>query len=215
MEASFWHERWESNQIGFHRPTENPLLVKYFQNLSLAKGSRVFLPLCGKTRDIAWLLSQGIAVIGAELSEIAIVQLFEELQLTPQVTGLDSLKHYQAENIDIFVGDTFHISAEQLGAVDAVYDRAALVALPEPMRKRYTQHLQEITRQAQQLLICFEYDQSQMDGPPFSISDSEVERHYGENYRLSLLRTGKVSGGLRGKYPAKEKVWHLHSLLLP
>lgn len=209
MEASFWHERWESNQIGFHGSTENPLLVKHFQSLALNEGNRVFLPLCGKTRDIAWLLSQGYAVAGAELSEIAITQLFEELQLTPRVTDLDKQKLYQAENIDIFVGDIFNLSTDRLGDVHAIYDRAALVALPEALRKQYTQHLRKITQQAQQLLICFEYDQSKIDGPPFSVVENEVHQHYSDNYTLKLLEKGTVSGGLRGKHEALEKVWHL------
>lgn len=213
MEASFWHERWESNQIGFHGHTAHPLLVKHFQALDLAKGSRIFLPLCGKTRDIAWLLSQGYAVAGVELSELAIIQLFEELQLTPRITPLDKserkLKHYQAAHIDIFVGDIFDLSAEMLGPVDAIYDRAALVALPETMRAQYTQHLCEVTQKAPQLLICFEYDQQKMDGPPFSISDHEIQQHYRENYTLTLLETVGVSGGLRGKHETVEKVWRL------
>jgi thiopurine S-methyltransferase len=212
MEASFWHERWENNQIGFHGSTAHPLLVKHFSALELAEGSRVFLPLCGKTRDIAWLLSQGYAVAGAELSEIAITQLFEELQLSPHITDLGKLKHYQAADIDIFVGDIFDLRAEALGLVHAIYDRAALVALPETLRYHYTQHLREITQCAPQLLICFEYDQQKMEGPPFSIADSEVQRHYHESYRLKRLETVAVSGGLRGKYETVEKVWQLYAL---
>ena len=88
MEASFWHERWEENRIGFHENDTNPLLLKYFKRLSLNKGDRVFLPLCGKSLDIAWLLSEGCQVAGAELSEIAIQQLFEELELTPEISTL-------------------------------------------------------------------------------------------------------------------------------
>ena len=209
MEASFWHQRWESNQIGFHGSTAHPLLVKHFQTLEVPEGSRIFLPLCGKTRDIAWLLSQGYAVAGAELSEIAITQLFEELQLSPHITDLGKLKHYQALKIDIFVGDIFDLSAEKLDPVDGVYDRAALVALPAAIRQQYTQHLRKITQQAPQLLICFEYDQQKMEGPPFSIADSEVQQHYDDHYHLELLETVPVSGGLRGQHDALEKVWHL------
>jgi thiopurine S-methyltransferase len=209
MDASFWHQRWEKNDVAFHESEANPLLVKYFKEISLVKGSRVFLPLCGKTLDILWLLSNGYRVAGAELSKIAIEQLFMELGVEPKILGVGGVDHYSAQNIDIFVGDIFHLSSKMLGLVDAIYDRAALVALPEEMRNRYTANLMEITDKAPQLLICYEYDQSLMEGPPFSISNEEVNQHYRDSYDLTLIASTNVPGGLKGKCAAKENVWLL------
>jgi thiopurine S-methyltransferase len=209
MQADFWHQKWDKNEIGFHLPEANPLLVRYFNVLGLTKNSRVFLPLCGKTKDIDWLLTQGYQVAGAELSKIAIDNLFKTLELAPKITKVGELLHYSADNIDIFVGDIFNVSSSLLGAVDAVYDRAALVALPETMRKQYATHIQEITNQAPQLLISFDYDQSVLAGPPFSISSDEVYQHYQNNYGISLLASHNVIGGLKGKCVAIEKVWLL------
>lgn len=206
MEHSFWYQRWESNDIPFHRSEPNALLTKYFGELSLAKGSRVFVPLCGKTLDIPWLLSNGYRVAGSELSEMAIKELFAGLEIEPQVLKVGGLKHYSADNIDIFVGDIFDLTGEMLGTVDAVYDRAALVALPEGMRKRYTSHLMNITDKAPQLLICYVYDQELMEGPPFSVSDAEVNQHYADSYDLTLVASVDVSGGLKGLITAKENV---------
>jgi len=209
MEASFWHSKWEVNQIGFHQNETNHLLIKHLKQLGLNKSDRLFIPLCGKTVDIAWLLSEGYQVAGAELSEIAIQQLFEALDVTPKISEAGSLIHYHAENIDIFVGDIFDLSAKRLGQVDAVFDRAALVALPSEMRKRYSSHLIDITNNAPQLLICFEYEQSVMNGPPFSIVSSEVEAHYATKYELTLLDTPKLEGGLKGRVEAIEAIWLL------
>ena len=209
MDAKFWHQRWEDNDIAFHVDEVNPLLVGYFDRLSLAEGARVFLPLCGKTLDIAWLLSKGYRVVGVELIETAIAQLFSELGIKPEISDLGRIKHYSAAHIDIFVGDIFDLSGEVLGPVDAVYDRAALVALPEDMRHRYTANLMQITDKAPQLLICFEYDQSVMDGPPFSISNEEIETHYRDHYHLAPLASVAVAGGLKGRCAAQEKVWLL------
>jgi len=209
MDPSFWHRKWENNEIAFHEGEANPLLVQYFKALSLAEGSRVFIPLCGKTRDIAWLLSRGYRVAGAELSEIAVGQLFAELGVEPKVSEVEKVRHYAAENIDLFMGDIFHLSGSLLGPVDAVYDRAALVALPEEMRNRYTSHLMEITGRAPQLLICYVYDQSLMDGPPFSVSNEEVHRHYGDRYDLTLIAGLDIPEGIKGKCAARENVWRL------
>ena len=209
MDADFWHSKWARNEIGFHISEANPLLVKHFDALQLAPESRVFLPLCGKTLDIHWLLSEGHRVAGAELSALAVQQLFAELGVTPTITRVGALDRYSTDTIDIFVGDFFDLDAELLGPVDATYDRAALVALPEAMRPRYTAHLTALTRHAPQLLICFEYDPSQHQGPPFSISGDEVHRHYSAAFSISQLDNVDVKGGLKGTCPATESVWRL------
>jgi thiopurine S-methyltransferase len=211
MESSFWHQRWAKNETGWHESQTNPLLAKYFKDLSLGKGRRLFLPLCGETLDIAWLLSNGSRVAGAELSQLAIEQLFMDLGLQPDVSAVGEVQQWSAKHIDIFVGDIFTLSRNLLGPVDAVYDRAALVALPEQMRPRYTAHLTAITNRAPQLLICYDYDQRAMDGPPFAISKEEVDRHYGQEFDLRLLASLDVAGGLKGKCSAKENVWLLRS----
>jgi thiopurine S-methyltransferase len=210
MDQSFWHQRWEKNEIAFHEREANPLLVKHVNELSLAKGGRVFVPLCGKTRDISWLLSNGYRVAGAELSQIAIEQLFMELGLQPEILTAGEVEQWSAKNLDIFVGDIFALSRKMLGQVDAIYDRAALVAFPDDRRNRYTAHLTEITGKAPQLLICYVYDQSLIQGPPFSIRNEEVHRHYADTYEVTLIASTDVSGGLKGKCPAKEHVWRLN-----
>ncbi len=209
MDKSFWLQKWEKNTIAFHRSEANPLLVNHFDKLVLAKGSRVLVPLCGKTLDIGWLLSKGYRVVGVELADMAIEQLFMELGVEPAILEMGDVKHYSATGIDIFVGNIFDMSSKMLGAVDAVYDRAALVALPKAMRNRYTAHLTEVTDKAPQLLVTYEYDQSLMEGPPFSISREEVNQHYGHSYGLNLLVSAAVPGGLKGKCAAKETVWLL------
>jgi thiopurine S-methyltransferase len=209
MDSSFWHQRWEKNEIGFHESKPNQLLVKHFHELSIAKGRRIFVPLCGKTLDISWLLSRGYRVAGAELSQLAIEQLFIELGMQPEIETVGNVEQWSANNLDLFVGDIFTVSGNMLGPVDAVYDRAALVAFPEDLRTRYTAHLTEITSKAPQFLICYDYDQSLMEGPPFSVSNEEVHRHCATAYGLTLIASTEVAGGLKGKAPAKENVWLL------
>lgn len=210
MKHEFWHDKWQRNEIGFHNSEVHPLLVKYFESLERDKGSRIFLPLCGKTLDIAWLLGKGYRVAGAELSELAVKQLFQQLGVEPQVEAVgSSLKRFHSEGLDLFVGDIFELTGQLLGKVDTVYDRAALVALPEPMRERYARHLVEITGGAPQLLITFDYDQEQMPGPPFCVPKDEVARFYERHYSLTLLESVDVAGGLKGKCKADEQVWLL------
>jgi len=206
MEPEFWHRKWHENEIGFHMSEVNPMLVAHFAQLGLQPGQRIFLPLCGKTRDIAWLLDQGYAVVGAELSSVAIDQLFNELKVTPQVMEYEEMLHYQAPNLDVFVGDVFYLSEGMLGPVDAVYDRAALVALPENLRTRYASHISTISGYAPQLLITFDYDQTQLQGPPFCVNEAEVRQLYSARSLLRLVSEA-VPGGLKGVCPAQELVF--------
>jgi thiopurine S-methyltransferase len=209
MDAAFWHQKWANKDIAFHEGEANALLVKHFDQLALPAGSRVFVPLCGKTRDIAWLLSRGYRVVGAELSPLAVTELFAELGIQAQTTTVGPVTRCSAPDIDIYVGDIFLLSPSMLGPVDAVYDRAALVALPESMRPMYANRVQQLSCNAPQLLICFEYDQSILLGPPFSISDTQVQQYYGNNYELTLLDRIPVAGGLKGKCAANENTWLL------
>lgn len=207
MHADFWHQKWEEKNIGFHLEATNPLLLAHVHRLGLRPGARLFLPLCGKTRDIAWLLEQGYRVVGAELSEIAISELFEELGWQPQITVGKALKHYQAESLDIFVGDIFELAEAQLGSVDAIYDRAALVALPENSRCNYAAHLQTLCPGVPHLLLTYEYDQTLRKGPPFSVSAAELAQLY-PDYQQEVIAQ-QAAKGFQGQIPTCETVWLL------
>lgn len=212
MKAAFWHKKWEINEIGFDQPKVNPLLEQHFDTLKLTAGSMIFVPLCGKSIDMVWLLQQGMQVVGVELSQDAIERFFDELDVQPEISQVDQFICYQAENLTIYVGDFFMLNASLLGGVVATYDRASLVALPEHMRKDYTQHLATITNKAPQILITFNYDQSLQTGPPFSISEDEVKQHYAQHYLLDLLANKPVKGGLKGGCDALEQLWHFQPL---
>lgn len=207
MDAEFWHTKWQSGDIGFHQPNGNPALVDHFSALSLVAGSRVFVPLCGKTGDIAWLLAQGQHVVGAELSQVAIDQLFSDLGHNPVIKPVGPLIQYSGPQIDIYVGDIFDVTAQHVGPVDGVYDRAALVALPDDLRRRYAGHLKNITRRAPQLVVCFNYDQAKMTGPPFSIDADMLHDLYQDDYILTQLSTRTAQFK---STTAQELTWHLH-----
>jgi thiopurine S-methyltransferase len=167
------------------------------------------VPLCGKSLDLVWLDQQGCRVTGAELSELAVKQFFDELGVEPQVTAIGTLRRYEGKEIVILQGSFFDVTPEILGPVDLVYDRAALVALPRELRERYANDLIKLTGAATQLLICYEYDQNCAEGPPFSVEEAELRRLYEASFDLSLLERSDVEGGLKGKCPATEAVWRL------
>jgi len=214
MDAAFWHQKWQDNQIGFHRETVNIFLVDYIDRLNLKPGDTLFLPLCGKTLDIGWLATQGYQVVGVELHEPAVIALFQDLGVEPVITIVGNLKRYQHLGICIFVGDLFDLTADIMGGIviDAVYDRAAIVALPSMMRSDYAKQVMSLSGIAPQLLINYEYDQTAMNGPPFSVANIELKDHYHQHYDMVLLHHSAVEGGMKGRCPATENVWLLQQL---
>ncbi|MCK9989349.1 MAG: thiopurine S-methyltransferase [Rugosibacter sp.] len=175
MENDFWHERWAKNEIGFHKPEIHPYLQRYWPDLQTPKSARVFVPLCGKTRDMLWLRDQGLEVMGVELSQRAVEDFFIENELTATVTQHGDFALYENSGVRIFCGDFFKLAAADLTGVTRVFDRASLVALPPAMRRDYAAHMQQILPPGTQtLLVCFAYPQEQMSGPPFSVEAAEV-----------------------------------------
>lgn len=188
MEHDFWLERWERAEIGFHQGETTPYLLQYWPTLQLPQGSEVFVPLCGKSLDMVWLRQQQHAVLGVELSPLAVQAFFTENGYATQATRHDAFDLCAADEIRILCGDFFALRSEDVAHVKAVFDRAALVALPAEMRARYVAHLLEILPPATQiLLVTFDYPQHQMSGPPFAVSAAEVESLYGQHATIKKL----------------------------
>lgn len=187
MEKDFWHSKWKNNETGFHLQHPNPNLVKHLDCFDLGQPSLIFVPLCGKTVDMPYLTQLGHHIVGVELSEKAIIELFKSLEIDPVIDTWTGGLVYQSERLKIYVGDFFELTPNLVGPIDFVYDRAALVALPQQTRPIYTKHLTHISGSAAQLLITMAYNQHEMDGPPFSVSEKEVRRHYECHQKITLL----------------------------
>jgi thiopurine S-methyltransferase len=175
MEPEFWHQRWTSNQIGFHEGQVNAYLARHYAHLGLAPGETVLVPLCGKSVDVRWLADQGTHVLGVELSPIAVESFFAEQGLTPRTSKEGAFAVWESGPIRVLCGDYFALTPAQLAGVHAVYDRAALIALPPERRADYVAHLDRLLPGARRtLLVTLEYPQEQMQGPPFSVTEREV-----------------------------------------
>ena len=183
-----WLARWQNNKIGWHADTVNRSLVDYFELLELASGASVFVPLCGKSIDMIYLSEMGYSVIGVELSPVGVERFFVDNNLQYSVSEIDNFVIYQSDRIKIYCGDYFSLNAEHLSSVSAVYDRASLIALDLNLREKYAQHLTAIIPlDVRILLLTLIYPQHQMSGPPFSVSNSEVESLFSSAFKYRQL----------------------------
>lgn len=188
MDPDFWLKRWQEGATGFHMQRVTPMLAKFWTTLNLPAGTRILVPLCGKSLDMLWLAEQGYQVLGVELSPIAIEQFFSENGLLATRHESSEGKHYVSGSIEIICGDIFQLSASTLAGCQGVYDRAALVALPDSMRAPYVAHVYgHLASDYRGLLLTLEYDQNLMAGPPFSVSEAELLNLFGSHSRLSQL----------------------------
>ena len=188
MDPVFWLERWQRGETGWHRDEFNSHLLEYWPQLGVPVGTRVLVPLCGKTLDLLWLAGRGERVLGVELSQLAVEGFFADQGLSPTLTEAFGFVRYRVDEIEIWCGDFFDLTPALLGDIGAVYDRAALIALPPAQRARYAAHLDRlVTTRVPRLLITLEYDQTRRPGPPFCVTESEVEQLFGDHYQLSEL----------------------------
>ncbi len=189
MTPDFWHDRWREGRTGFHRDIVHPDLIKHAGTLRIPSAPRILVPLCGKTLDLGWLVSQGCAVVGVELSEQAAAQYHERAGITPEVEQVGEHAIWQSPGLTYIVGDFF---TADLGVFDAVWDRAALVALPPELRVRYAERLRAVLRPGGRMLLnCFTFD-ADRSGPPHSIPDDEVREHYEHAGELTRLSTADI-----------------------
>ena len=189
MEPDFWLQRWREHRIGFHRDEVMPLLVQHWPALKVPRGTRVFVPLCGKTLDMAWFAQQGLRVLGADLSPLAIRQFLAENGMQAQRRVESDGTHFVVDggDIELIQGDVFDITPSTLATCGAVYDRAALIALPPPMRERYAREIYgKLPQGYRGLLITLDYPQAQMQGPPFSVEEPEVRRLFEPQWKIDL-----------------------------
>lgn len=193
MEHDFWHQAWAAGRIGFHRDAPLPALLRHWPALALPAGSRVLVPLAGKSLDMVWLAEQGHEVLGIELSPLAISQFFAERGLEPAEDRHAGLPRWRAGPFTLLRADVFAVPAAVVAGCTALYDRAALIALPPEARRRYaaqwSRHLPPGTRM---LLVTLDYAQERRAGPPFAVSPAEVEALYGAAWEIRELESRDI-----------------------
>lgn len=187
MDPDYWHQRWAEGRTGWQQPQVNRLLERHWPQLHLAPGSRVFVPLCGKSLDMEWLLAQGHAVLGVEISRQACEGFFADRGLRPEIDEHGAFRRYRAGRLQLWAGDVFDLTRTDLEDCDAVYDRAALIALPPAQRERYAEVVyRRLPADCRALLITLEYPAAEKAGPPFSVDESEVHRLFEPDWHISL-----------------------------
>ncbi|MDH5655949.1 MAG: thiopurine S-methyltransferase [Spirochaetia bacterium] len=191
MELEFWKERWQNQQIGFHRSDVNPYLSSFFQEIC-SSCRNVIVPLCGKSLDMIWLSEKGMEVAGVEISDLAVKSFFTENSLEYSVSRTEPFQVFKSGKITIYCGDFFQFKTELFDLIDCVYDRASLIALPKEMRKNYLKIMKGLKAGSEIMLVSMEYPEGEMNGPPFSVPEKEVFELYEEDFTVEKIKEFNV-----------------------
>lgn len=191
-----WLERWREGRIGFHLDRTHPFLKRHQDWLLPSAGARVLVPLCGKSVDLSWLAKRGHEVVGVEIAPRAAEEFYETLGQSASVADQGAFQSWTTKGIEFLVGDMFDLDPGVVGRFDAIWDRAALIALSPDDRVRYVRLLLDLLEPGGRMLLCtLWYDESKMEGPPFSVRGDEVRRHYENVLPLEKLEEKDVTDG--------------------
>ena len=217
QEQQQWWVRWQEGRIGFHLPEVNPLLIRHVHSLATDahpnERSCILVPLCGKSKDLIWLQSHFHKVIGVELVPQAVEAFFEENQITPTYSLRDSFATYLHDNLALLQGDIFQMSSKYLEdhPIQAIFDRASLIALPDKLRKNYVALLRSLgSCNTKLLLVTLAYEEGMISGPPHSIPENKIFELFAFATNIELLEKQDIlpespnfqKAGLRWAYEA-------------
>lgn len=197
MEIDFWLDRWRRGETAFHQPYVSPYLGYYYGELGPPREKRaslrVFVPLCGKSKDLWWLAQNDYDAIGVECSELAIEQFFAENNLTYDRADKNGFVSFKTGKLEILLGDFFSLQPDDIGPFTDIFDRASLIALPPDMQRRYVNKITSLQQKGTRtLLITLTYPEDQMEGPPFSVTEHEVGQLYGDSYKIAKLAAKSI-----------------------
>jgi len=172
-DLGFWHDAWASGIVTPRVARPDTTLEMHWASLDVATGSRVLVPMCGRSGDLRWLQSHGYLPVGVEISPIPCREFFVELGVIPARTAHGSFVQWHGSDVTILQGNVFDLD----DTYDAAVDRGALVAVSPSRREIYAYHLKTcLTPGAPILLVAVEYDPTRQSGPPYPVFSDEVRR---------------------------------------
>ncbi|KAH3733594.1 hypothetical protein DPMN_040025 [Dreissena polymorpha] len=125
-------DEWEVGDTAFHQGAHDPLFDTHGVMMFEGGAKSVFAPLCGKSFDLIWMYNRGHTVVGAEIAEQAVQELFSENKLdvhVQHVEGVGPLYKSTDGRLQVYVGDLFDLTkwgvgdtAFHQGAHDPLFD---------------------------------------------------------------------------------------------
>lgn len=146
-----WETRFAADDTPWERHDLHPAMLAWAKAGEFAPGSRVIIPGCGRSPELAFLAAQGVNVTGADLSPTALAAQRKTLD----AAGLDAT---------LLEGDVLAHRPDT--PYDAVYEQTFLCAIPPRLRSDYERALIEWLKPGGRLLALF-MQKNVLGGPPY------------------------------------------------
>jgi thiopurine S-methyltransferase len=188
MELSYWQSRWQKGNTGWHMDTVYPPLPHLWNQIGMNSDTRVLVPLCGKSLDLLWLTDHCDTVTGVDISPKALQHVMQKHSESFIKDTSHGFTIYRSDSLVLWEGDFAKLPSDQIPPQNLIYDKASIIALPPEKRQRHAEKMIELSSFNTQILIqIFEYDQNEMNGPPFSVEEQELKRLFGNQFKLKCL----------------------------
>ncbi|XP_075246699.1 uncharacterized protein LOC142340123 isoform X2 [Convolutriloba macropyga] len=183
----FYDEKYSKGYSPWHMDTVNYNLLKHYNRIQ-PEGEplrKILVPMSGKTVDIKWLADKGHEVVAVEISQSACRQIFtrdnipfEEIDC-PQVEG--KLFKPVSGRIKAYCCDVFKFTKEVEGEFESVWERGAVIAFEEDLRKKYFEHVKTlVSKGCSWMSSIFQYDRNVYYNHPYCLNDDEIERVFSD-----------------------------------
>lgn len=214
MDKDEWVNAWNEGRTNFHRNGPHEFLVQYYDQVNLPENSNILVPMCGKSHDLIWLKEKGHNVFGVEIVNRPCQEFWSDHKLEFQERSIESAQVYEGDRITIINDDFFNFPRESIPEkIDFIFDRAALVALPEEMRKVHYSRIKELSSPGTKILLdSFEYDRQFETRAPYSVSDAEVKAAYSwvSDFQTLLTEVREMKGNHLSKRGIKEVLDYIY-----
>lgn len=179
-----WSNRWREGRAGWNLDGVHKMLAKHFEKVVNGRTDlKIFVPLCGKAKDMKWMFDQGHRIVGVEYDEQVVRELFVENGLElDKVKEMGGLKLFSSLDgrFKVYQGDFFLFKSEyESEPMNGIWDRGSLVAVNVADREKYASIILSVMApDCRYLLDTLEYDVSEYVGVPHCVTDQDIHGLY-------------------------------------
>ncbi len=177
--------------------------------LAPLRDAPVLVPLCGMSEDMAHLAGAGAQVWGVDVAEQPLRTFLHHRGLQPEEVRHEGCVVLNADPFRLVVGDMLDQRLPLPGGFRAIWDRAALIALPPPLQQAYAERLLDVLQPGGRvLLVSLEYDAAETSGPPFPVPRQRILELFHRAESVQPLHRQPLSHhGADEPLPELESAW--------
>lgn len=206
QDIEYWANRHKCHATQWHIDEVHPHLLKYLSQLTqqswekpgVEKKLKFFVPLCGKTKDIPFLVNLGFQVFGVEAVHSVVEELTQENNLELEFDDSRLLYHNKENTLQIYCGDFFKCPIEQYGPFDCVWDRNSFIALDYSFRPAYLEVMKRSVGYGSKhdfryLLQSVKYQKAKTTGPPRAVYEEDIDSFFRSWADVTFLERNLVN----------------------